>query len=309
MQFSALVRIIWLNFAAMLDKLKKRWGVNGWNLVLIITTFAVGGSSCGFLSRQVLLSFGWEKDGWWYLAYVVLMTLTWPLCVLLVSIPLGQYRFFSNYLKRMGRHFSGGKKKIRVAILASGSGSNARAILAYFQHHASIEIALILTNKADAGVRDHAQQFGVPNLVFNRADFQGKESILPILQKHDIQWVVLAGFLWKMPEVLVGTYPGKILNIHPALLPDFGGKGMYGIHVHRAVLEARKTKSGITIHEVDGQYDHGRHLFQATCRVFPTDTATDLAARVLQLEHRYFAPVIEARILNLPLPETPTPSS
>jgi formyltetrahydrofolate-dependent phosphoribosylglycinamide formyltransferase len=286
----------------MFNKLKQKWGVNGINLVLIISTFAIGGSSCGFLSRQLLLLTGLEKNLWWYVLYVVLMTITWPVCVLVVSIPLGQYRFFSNYLRRMGRHFQGGKKKIRVAVLASGSGSNAQAILGYFQNHASIEIALILTNKPNAGVRNHAQQFGVPSLVFDRTDFQGSGSILPILQKHGIQWIVLAGFLWKIPDALVDAYPGKIINIHPALLPDFGGKGMYGIHVHRAVLEAKRTASGITIHEVDGQYDHGTPLFQTTCAVTSDDTPESLAARVLALEHRFYAPVLEARILGKDMP-------
>ena len=286
----------------MLNKLKQRWGVNGLNLVLILTTFAVGGSSCGYLSRQLLLLTGWDKDVLWYVLYVVLMTITWPFCVLVVSIPLGQYRFFSNYLRRMGRHFKGGKKKIRLALLASGSGSNARAILQHFEQHPSIEVGLILTNKADAGVRAHARAFGVPDLVFDRTAYEAPDSILPILQQHHIQWVILAGFLWKIPDVLVKSYPGRIINIHPALLPDFGGKGMYGIHVHRAVLEAGARNSGITIHEVDGQYDHGTHLFQATCPIFPDDSPETLAARVLALEHRYFAPVIEARILGTPNP-------
>ena len=291
----------------MFNKLKQRWGVNGLNLVLILVTFAVGGSSCGYLSRQLLILTGWEKDLVWYILYVVLMTITWPICVLLVSIPLGQYRFFSNYLRRMGRHFKGGKKKIRLAVLASGSGSNARAILAYFQQHPAIEVGLILTNKEEAGVRAHARAFGVPDLVFDRSAFQAPDSILPILQRHNIQWIILAGFLWKIPDVLVASYPGQIINIHPALLPDFGGKGMYGIHVHRAVLEASVPKSGITIHEVDGQYDHGQHLFQATCPVFPDDRPETLASRVLALEHRYFAPVIEARVLgkDMPLVELP----
>ena len=287
----------------MFNKLKQRWGVDGLNLFLIVATFAVGGSSCGYLSRQLLLLTGWEKDLVWYILYVVLMTITWPICVLLVSIPLGQYRFFANYLRRMGRHFKGGKKKIRLAVLASGSGSNAQAILKYFQHHPQVEVALILTNKSDAGVRNHAHAFRVPEQVFDRVQFEGSDSILPILQQHNIHWVILAGFLWKIPDVLIQQYPGKIINIHPALLPDFGGKGMYGIHVHQAVLAAGKKQAGITIHEVDGHYDHGTHLFQASCEVLPNDSPESLAARVLTLEHRYFAPVIEARVLGKTMPE------
>jgi phosphoribosylglycinamide formyltransferase 1 len=186
---------------------------------------------------------------------------------------------------------------IRVAIFASGGGSNAQKIIEHFaDNHTNIRIALVVCNKPGAGVLTIAQQAGIPTMMIERSRFFGHESYVPELQTAKIDFIVLAGFLLKIPDVLIKAWPQKIVNIHPALLPKYGGKGMYGHFVHEAVLAAGDKESGITIHYVDELYDHGQHLLQAKCPVLPNDTPETLAKRVLQLEHQHFAKTIEQTI-------------
>jgi phosphoribosylglycinamide formyltransferase-1 len=181
----------------------------------------------------------------------------------------------------------------RLAILASGGGSNADAILRYFGGHSNIEIALIACNKKAAGVYQVAENHSIESIYLSRERFSEGDGYLPEFQQRNIDGLILAGFLWKVPDTLIKAYPNRILNIHPALLPKFGGQGMYGIHVHRAVLAAQESESGITIHRVDEQYDNGDHVFQAACPVEANDTPETLGKRVLTLEHNYYPPVIE----------------
>lgn len=187
---------------------------------------------------------------------------------------------------------------INLAIFASGTGSNARKILEYFQQHDQIRVGLVVSNKSTAGVLAIAESFGVPTLVVKRSTFYEGEGCLRTLNEYHIDWVILAGFLWLVPGYLLERYPGKIINIHPALLPSFGGKGMYGMHVHEAVKAAGVLETGITIHTIDEEYDRGEVLFQERVSVHPNDTAQEIAAKVLALEHRYFAEVIEKTILS-----------
>lgn len=182
---------------------------------------------------------------------------------------------------------------IRLAILASGGGSNAAAILQYFKDHPRIKIALIASNRKEVGVYQVAENHNVESIYLPQERFKNGDGCLPEFQARTIDGLILAGFLWKVPAALIDAYPGRILNIHPALLPKFGGQGMYGINVHRAVLAARETESGITIHRVDEHYDHGDHVFQCSCPVEPTDTPESLAKRVLQLEHQHYPSTIE----------------
>lgn len=189
---------------------------------------------------------------------------------------------------------------LHIAIFASGTGSNARKILEHFQHHDQIRVGLVVSNKPTAGVLSIAESFGVPTLVVGRSSFYEGEGCLRTLEAHRIDWVILAGFLWLVPGYLLERYPGKIINIHPALLPSFGGKGMYGMHVHEAVKAAGVLETGITIHTIDEEYDRGEVLFQERISVEPSDTAQEIAAKVLALEHRYFAPVIEKTLLSNP---------
>lgn len=190
---------------------------------------------------------------------------------------------------------------ICIAVFASGTGSNARRIMQYFQRSEDVQVRLVVSNKADAGVLDIARDMGVETLIINRSSFYNSEAIIEELRSRDIGFIALAGFLWLMPAYLVQAFPRAIVNIHPALLPKFGGKGMYGAHVHEAVKQAGETETGITIHYVDEHYDEGQPVFQARCPVWPTDTAADIARRVLELEHRHFPPVIEQLLLNLPV--------
>jgi phosphoribosylglycinamide formyltransferase-1 len=188
--------------------------------------------------------------------------------------------------------------KKHIAIFASGSGSNAAKLLDYFKNHPIIEIALIICNNPDAGVCNIASTHKTPLMIIKKEKFFRENGYIDELKEKGVDWIVLAGFLWKIPNTIISVYPNKIINIHPALLPKYGGKGMYGKHVHQAVLDAGEKKSGITIHIVDEIYDHGRIVFQAECSVDATDSADALAKKVQQLEHRYFAPIVEQLILS-----------
>ena len=188
--------------------------------------------------------------------------------------------------------------KTRLAIFCSGSGSNAQKIMEHFRHHETIEVVLLLANKPDAYALIRAQKLGVSQSVFNRHDFYQTDKVVNRLKQHEVDVVVLAGFLWLIPNNMLQAFPDRIINIHPSLLPKFGGKGMYGSRVHEAVKKAGETESGLTIHLVNEDYDKGRMLFQACCPVHVSDTAEDIAARVLALEHKHFPEVVEQFIKN-----------
>ena len=183
--------------------------------------------------------------------------------------------------------------KKQVAVFASGSGSNAENIIRHFRHSPQAEVSLLVCNKPDAPVLQRVQPFDIPSLIVSPAELRDPGIILPALQNRKIDFIVLAGFLLHIPPCLIEAYPRAIVNIHPALLPKFGGKGMYGPHIHRAVLEAGETQSGITIHYINEQFDEGEHIAQYTCPVLPGDTPDALARRIHQLEHRYYPAVIE----------------
>lgn len=186
----------------------------------------------------------------------------------------------------------------RICIFASGSGTNAEAIIKYFQHHPSIKVELILSNNPTAAVLEKAKKANVESIVFNKSQFSASDEIVQLLEAHGITHLVLAGFLLLIPKILVATYPHKIINIHPALLPKFGGKGMYGINVHEAVKAAGEKETGITIHEVNEQYDEGKILFQASCEVLPSYTPQQIAAKVQALEHENYPRAIEKWITS-----------
>jgi formyltetrahydrofolate-dependent phosphoribosylglycinamide formyltransferase len=282
----------------MFEKLKQRWKVNGLNLVLIIATFALGGSLCGYAGRKLLMLASFEKGVLWIVLYVLLITLLWPLCVLLISIPMGQFAFFKRYLIKVWAKMSGRKENNNtgiknIAIFASGAGSNAQKIINHFAASQNIKVTLVVCNKPGAGVLAIAQKAGIPSLLIEKERFFNGDNYLPELKKHKVGFIVLAGFLWKMPVALILAYPKKIINIHPALLPKYGGKGMYGNYVHEAVIAAKEKQSGISIHYVDELYDHGEIIFQATCDVAGNETAASLAQKIHVLEHANYAPVIE----------------
>ncbi|MBQ8694020.1 MAG: phosphoribosylglycinamide formyltransferase [Bacteroidaceae bacterium] len=181
----------------------------------------------------------------------------------------------------------------RIAILASGSGSNAENIANYFKGSDYAEVSFIIANNPQAYVIERAKRLGIECAVVTKAQFIEADTIIAMLKERDIDFIVLAGFLLLVPAKLIQAYPGRIVNIHPALLPKHGGKGMYGDRVHKAVVESGDTESGITIHLIDEQYDKGTTFFQAKCEVLPTDTPDDVAAKVHALEYEHFPHVIE----------------
>jgi len=187
----------------------------------------------------------------------------------------------------------------KIAIFASGSGSNAEKIMEYFKNHQSIKVSIVLTNKANAGVLERAKKFDIPTHIFDRSTFRDTEEIVTLLQEQKIDLIALAGFLWLIPKHMVEAFPNKILNIHPALLPNYGGKGMHGMHVHLAVVQNQEQESGMTIHYVNEKYDDGQIIFQDSCNLLQSDTPEDVAAKVLKLEHLHFARVIEEEIQKL----------
>jgi phosphoribosylglycinamide formyltransferase-1 len=180
----------------------------------------------------------------------------------------------------------------QIVIFASGSGSNAQAIIEHFAAHATVRVAALFSNKPNAYALERARQAGIPACTFSRDEFHNG-TVLEQLQKIAPDLIVLAGFLWLVPEQLVQAYEHKIINIHPALLPEFGGKGMHGHHVHQAVIQNQEQQSGLTIHYVNPEYDKGNFILQAYCPVLPADTPETLAARVLRLEHFYLPRTIE----------------
>lgn len=293
----------------MFERLQQKWKVNGWQLFVILCTFAIGGSLTGFLGKRVMNLFLLEKGILWIIIYIIIITIIWPLAVLAVSIPFGQFSFFKKYIAKLGRRIgvrseeSGvtssrltthdSRVTTHIAIFASGAGSNAQKIIDHFRNHSSVKISLIVCNKPGAGVLQIATNENIPYLVIEKEQFFRGNAYIDELKSFHIDFIILAGFLWKIPSALIKAYPVKIVNIHPALLPAYGGKGMYGAKVHEAVIAAGEEESGITIHYVDEIYDHGKIIFQAKCDVTPTDTADSLAQKIHSLEHRHFPVVIE----------------
>src|SRR4030042_3794447 len=189
--------------------------------------------------------------------------------------------------------------KRKIAILAAGSGTNAQRIIEYFSANPQITVSLVLSNKPDAYVLERAKKLNVPSVVFNRHSFYETDEITGLLKKDRIDFIVLAGFLWMVPVNLILAYPGRIINIHPALLPKYGGKGMYGERVHEAVIWSGDKVSGISIHYVNEKYDEGNIIFQAKCEVLQDDTPDSLAHRVHKLEYKHYPEIIEKVIKGL----------
>ncbi len=297
----------------MFQKLQDKWKVSGTDFLLIFLTFAIGGSLCGIAGKKIMSFTGIDKGLVWLIVYIIILTIIWPLCVLLISIPLGQFRFFKKYISRILSRFTGQKPgapgksatspgqakpegRANIAIFASGAGSNAARIISHFSNNPEVKVALLVCNKPGAGVLQIADNNGIPILMIERERFSRGDGYVETLKQYNIQWIILAGFLWKLPVSLIQAWPGHIINIHPALLPNYGGKGMYGKYVHEAVLAAGDKKSGISIHYVDEIYDHGEVIKQACCEIDENETPDSLAAKIHMLEHEHFPGVIEEEI-------------
>ncbi len=293
-------------------RLQEEWKLGTGQFWLVILTFALGGSLSGKLCTYLLKLVFLERNWAYWLVYPLFLTILWPFSVIFVSFFTGQFRFFKGYLARVGSRLLGtaapstaSSAPIHIAIFASGAGTNARKIIEYFEKRtagssvnatgaksAAIKVSLIVCNVPGAGVLEIAKEKGIPSLIINKTDFNAT-GYVESLQNADINFIVLAGFLWKVPEVLVRAYPKAIINIHPALLPNYGGKGMYGARVHEAVIAAGEKQSGITIHWVNEHYDEGAIIFQAKCSIDANDTADTLANKIHALEHAHYAPTIE----------------
>jgi phosphoribosylglycinamide formyltransferase-1 len=187
----------------------------------------------------------------------------------------------------------------KIAIFASGSGTNAQAIAEYFAKNDGAKVDCILTNNSQAFVLERAKLFSVPSIIFSKDDFYHTPKIINLLKEREIDLIVLAGFLWLLPPELVHAFPERIINIHPALLPKYGGKGMYGMKVHQAVIENKEKESGITIHYVNEKYDEGNIIFQAKCKIDPSDTPEMLAEKIHELEHIHFPRVVGEIVIRL----------
>lgn len=284
----------------MFQKLQTKWRVNGWQLALILTTFALGGSACGYVGKKIMNLTGLDKGFIWFVIYILILTIIWPICVLIISIFTGQFSFFRKYIAKIFSRF-GGKKKAglspaNLAIFASGAGTNAAKIIEYFKGNPGIRVALVVCNKPGAGVLEMAKKAGIDTLMLEKAAFNDTDTYIKELKAKNIDWLILAGFLWKIPDAFIKEWKKKIINIHPALLPGYGGKGMYGSRVHEAVIKAGEKESGITIHYVDEIYDNGEIIFQAACPIGESENADTLAQRIHELEHAHFPAIIEQEI-------------
>ena len=193
-------------------------------------------------------------------------------------------------------------KRIRIAVFASGEGSNAETIVAHFSTHPHREVALMVSNKETAGVYARMEKWGIPCYTIGKCEWQPGSTgnqVLDLMHRENIQLIVLAGFLAYIPKTIVNAFEGRIINIHPSLLPKHGGKGMWGHHVHEAVIAAHDLVSGITIHHVTENLDDGNIIFQAQCEVLPDDTPHSLATRIHQLEHKYYPQVVEQLAIKI----------
>jgi len=183
-----------------------------------------------------------------------------------------------------------------IAIFASGSGTNAENIIRHFQNSGAAKVVAVFSNKADAGILKKAEALGIPQVVFSKSDFLDN-SVLEQIYQFEVDLIVLAGFLWQFPETIINAFPNKIVNIHPALLPKYGGKGMYGMNVHRAIIENREKQTGVTIHYIDEHYDEGDIIFQQSVRLNGNESCEEVAGMVQRLEHQHYPRVI-AEIIN-----------
>jgi formyltetrahydrofolate-dependent phosphoribosylglycinamide formyltransferase len=307
----------------MFKRLQEKWGVSTRQFWILFIVFGLTGTTTAILTRYITAWLGMDASTFWVwkvLLRVGMLVFGYQFILLAYGALLGQWAFFWKYekklLRKLGIHpASGGMEPgikaaelqssdsslqaKRIAIFASGAGSNAEKIITYIKNHPSIKVAVVVCNKPGAGVLDIAAANGIPALLIEKERFFRGDSYLPELKQYGVDFIVLAGFLWKIPLALINAYPNRIINIHPALLPKYGGKGMYGMKVHEAVLLAGEKESGITIHYVNEHFDEGEHIFQASCTIEAHDTPESLAQKVHALEHRHFPEELVKALKNI----------
>ncbi|MEO5648780.1 MAG: phosphoribosylglycinamide formyltransferase [Ginsengibacter sp.] len=308
----------------MLNRLKKHWEVKSGGLILILCTFAITGTVTAWLSKKVAEWLLFDKYGLaWWASKVIVLIFGYQVIILIVGFCFGMFPFFWKYEKKILKRFGFMKKEtanhqppaifgsepdtsnltphptlVNIAVFASGAGTNAQKIITHFNNSAIAKVALIVCNNPKAGVLQIAAKENVPVLLLEKNKFSETVYVAE-LKDYQIAFIVLAGFLWKIPNLLIHAFPHRIVNIHPALLPAYGGKNMYGNAVHSAVINAKEKESGITIHFVDEHYDHGEIIFQARCGVNESDNAESLAQKIHQMEHRFYPEKIEEVIKKL----------
>ncbi|MFL5774149.1 MAG: DUF6787 family protein [Flavisolibacter sp.] len=305
----------------MLKGLEKKWNVSKGRMLLILITFAIGGSFTGYAGKKIMTFTGITNPAVYIPVYILLVILLWPFLVLCVSVLTGQFYFFRVYIRKLGRKMGVGRSTVsndqssgdnrqnilntkqemdndvrgqekRIVIFASGRGTNAQRIIDYFKD-STVRVVLIVCNKKGAGVISIAEKEKLPVLLIDKEQFFRGDGYVPEISKWQPHLIVLAGFLWKVPDLFIKKFPRMIVNIHPALLPKYGGKGMYGQFVHEAVVQAGDLESGITVHYVDEHYDNGDVIIQAACPVLEGDTPEKLAARIHEMEYLHYPGVIE----------------
>jgi formyltetrahydrofolate-dependent phosphoribosylglycinamide formyltransferase len=303
----------------MLNRLQQKWGVSTRQFWILFLVFALTGTTTAIFTRFVTAWLGMDAHSFWLwrvLLRIGMLVFGYQFILLAYGALLGQWSFFWRYEKKLlqklhlipttpnpkpqtpnSKPQTPNLKPLtpnqkNIAIFASGAGSNAEKIIQYLQIHQTIKVRLIVCNKPEAGVLNIAAAHGIPTLLIEKERFFRGDGYLPELKNYSIDFIVLAGFLWKIPAALIAAYPHKMVNIHPALLPAYGGKGMYGMRVHEAVIAAGEKESGITIHYVNEHFDEGEVIFQAKCAVGEGDSAAMLAEKVHGLEHAHFPRVV-----------------
>jgi formyltetrahydrofolate-dependent phosphoribosylglycinamide formyltransferase len=301
----------------MFKRLQEKWGVSTRQFWILFIAFGLTGTTTAILTRYITGWLGMTADTYWLwkvLLRIGMLVFGYQFILLAYGALLGQWGFFWKYerklLRKLGvRSWKSGvgaaelqtpnsipstrDLTTHLALFASGAGSNAEKIITHLKHHSSIRVSLIVCNKPGAGVLSIASANHIPTLLIEKERFFRGDAYLAELQQYGIDFIVLAGFLWKVPAALIAAYPDKIINIHPALLPKYGGKGMYGMKVHEAVIEAGEKESGITIHYVNEHFDEGEPIFQVSCPIDAGETPESLAQKIHALEHRHFAEVVE----------------
>jgi formyltetrahydrofolate-dependent phosphoribosylglycinamide formyltransferase len=302
----------------MFKRLQDKWGVSTHQFWVIFIAFGLTGTTTAILARYITNWLGMDASTYWVwkVAFRIGMLLFgYQFILLAYGALLGQWAFFWKYekklLKKLGvwslKSGESQKSKVKsqngesltknIAIFASGAGSNAEKIIIHLKNHTSIEVALVVCNKPGAGVLAIAAANQIPVLLIEKDVFFKGDAYVSLLKEKSIDFIVLAGFLWKIPDLLIAAYPKKIINIHPALLPKYGGKGMYGMHVHEAVLAAGEKESGITIHYVNEHFDEGESVFQTSCKIDENETPETLAQKIHILEHAHFSAIVEKLVL------------
>lgn len=287
-----------MQICMMLKILRKKWNVDGWPFFFILCTFGVTGTFTAWISKALS---GWfHVDNYtmtWWLLKLIPLLIGYQIFLLMFGFCFGQFAFFWKFEKKLLTAMGILKKDNieKIAIFASGSGSNAQKIIEAFAGSEQIRVEMVISNNANAGVLQIAERNNIDTRIIRKGE-EDEMALLKHLKRKRINYIVLAGYLWKVPDAFIKSYPARIINIHPALLPKFGGKGMYGLRVHDAVIKAGEMESGITIHFVDEVYDNGEIIFQEKVQVQPSDTAESLSKKIQALEHKHFPEVIRSVI-------------